>query len=249
MTRPVLRPVLRSGAARLARGIIGRSLRQDLRRVVWLGPPPRERVPAGAPVVLYANHHYFHDSYLLWHLTERVLDRRFRVWMEAWERAPLFGPIGALPFPSGDARTRAATLRRTARQMADDPATALVLYPEAHLGPPDAGLQPFSPDLLPRLARVFPADTQWCPVGVRITWWGEERPTAILTAGPVHPAPDGHEADRLNALLRQLSACHPAKNTAPALPPNTSLLLDGAPADSERWDLSRLAPFYRWLGQ
>ena len=240
------RRLLQHGAERLAERLITRSLRGSLRRAVWIGAAPHEAIPPGTPVVLYANHHYFHDSYLLWHLTRRVLDRRFVVWMEAWERAPLFGPIGARPFPVGDARTRAATLRRTARQMTADPATALVFYPEARLGPPDAGLQPFSADLLPRLARVFPPETRWCPVAVRLTWWGEEQPTALLTAGPAHAVPDGHEADRLRALIRHLEQVHPGEAGA-RLPPDAALLLDGKPADSERWDLSRLAPFYQWL--
>ena len=244
-----MRQLLRQNSARLGAHLIGRSLRGDLRRVVWAGEAPASVIPTGAPVVLYANHHYFHDSYLLWHLVRRVLERRFLVWMEAWERAPLFGPLGALPFPLGDLRARAATLRRTARLMAADPRTALVLYPEAHLSPPDAGLQAFSPELLPRLARVLPADAQWCPVGVRMTWWGEERPTALLAAGTPHAHPDGEEPDRLDALLGRLQSVRPTRTGTGGLvlPPGCSLLLDGRQADSERWDLSRLAPLYRWM--
>ena len=246
----MIRRTLRGGAARLGERLIDGSLRGDLRRVVWVGDAPTAVIPPGPPVVLYANHHYFHDSYLLWHLARRVLGRRFRVWMEAWERAPLFGPIGALPFPADDARARVATVRATARQLAADPATALVFYPEARMSPPDAGLQPFAPDLMPRIARVLPADTRWCPVGVRMTWWGEERPTALLTAGPIHDAPDGREAERLTTLLDRLRGVRPEHaGGAARLPPGAALLLDGARGDAERWDLARLAPLYRWLGQ
>ena len=247
----MMRSALQNGAARLSARLIDGSLRSDLRRVVWVGRPPREAIPPGAPVVLYANHHYFHDSYLLWHLAARVLDRRFRVWMEAWERAPLFGPIGAMPFPADDARARFTTVRATAREMASDPSTALVFYPEARMSPSDAGLQPFDADLLPRIARVLPAETRWCPVGVRITWWGEERPTALLTAGDAHAAPDGREAERLGRLLDQLRDVRPAREAGAAdrMPDGATLLLDGARGDAERWDLSRLAPFYRWLGR
>jgi hypothetical protein len=247
----VTRQVLRRAAARLGERLIDGSLTGDLRRVVWVGDAPERVIGTSAPVVLYANHHYFHDSYLLWHLVRRVLDRRFLVWMEKWEQAPLFGPLGALPFPSSDPRARAATLRYTARRMKRDPNTTLVLYPEARLSSPDAGLQPFSPDLLSRLARVFPEEARWCPVGVRMTWWGEERPTALLAAGPAHAQPDGDESDRLHALLQRLRSVQPdrGEDGGLVLPPHSSVLLEGERADSERWDLSRLAPFYRWLAR
>jgi 1-acyl-sn-glycerol-3-phosphate acyltransferase len=211
---------------------------------VWAGPWP-PALPAGPdgrprPLVLYANHHYVHDGYLLWLLVVRALGRPALVWMEAWERAPLFAPLGALPFPPGDARTRARTIRATARRMAADPRTVLFLYPEGALGPPDAGLAPFRADL-PRLAPLLPPETHWWPVGVHATWWAEARQTALLAAGPPHPAPDGREAERLAALLARLRAARPADLAAGHAHP----LLDGRRGPEERWDLSRLAPLFR----
>lgn len=229
-------------ARRFAERLIRSDLRSGLRRVVWAGErPPADPAP-GRPLVIYANHHYFPDSYLLWHLTTRVLRRPMVVWMEAWDRAPLFGPVGALPFPADDARQRVRTVRETARRMVRDPRTALYLYPEGHMGVPEAGLQPFRADLA-RLERVLPESAVWWPVGVRLSWWGESRPTALLGAGEAHERVDGAEPERLAAVLRQLREARP-EHLATG---RAHTILDGAPGADERWDLSRLAPFFQRL--
>ncbi len=197
-------------ARRFAERIIRSDLRSGFRRVVWVGERrPLDPAP-GRPLVLYANHHYVADSYLLWHLTTQVLRRPMLVWMEAWDRAPLFGPVGALPFPAEDARQRVRTVRETARRMEHDARTALYLYPEGTMGVPEAGLQPFRADL-PRLARVLPEPVAWWPVGVRLTWWGERLPTALLAAGPPHDRADGDERDRLAAVLGRLGRRPPRR--------------------------------------
>jgi len=229
----------RNWAARVAAGIIARDLSRTFRRVAWVGDRPwaTGALPADRPVVLYANHHAFHDGYLLWHLTARVLRRPFLVWMRDWARAPLFGPIGALPFPEDDAAARRATMRETARRLRTDPRTTFLYYPEAEIRPPDAGLGPFEPERLPRLARLLPEGLTWWPVAVRLTWWGEDRPTALLTGGEPHAAPDGRERQRLQDALDSLHAARPET-------PHT-LLLDGRRSPHERWDLSPLAPLFR----
>ncbi|WP_412062600.1 1-acyl-sn-glycerol-3-phosphate acyltransferase [Rubrivirga sp. IMCC45206] len=226
--------------ARLARRFAERSIRGELaalRRVVGVGaddPAP------GRPLVLYANHHVYPDSFLLWHLTTRVWRRPMVVWMEAWDRAPLFGPVGALPFPDGDARRRMRTIRETARRMTDDPQTALYLYPEGKMRVPEDGLGPFATDL-PRLARVLPDDAQFVPVGITTSWWGESRPTAVLAVGDAH-RPDGDEPARLAVMLDLARATRPED-----LANDARVLLDGRPGADERWDLSRLAPFFERL--
>jgi 1-acyl-sn-glycerol-3-phosphate acyltransferase len=224
-------------ARRFAERLMARALARKFRRVVWLGPLPA--LPE-APVVLYANHHYFHDGYLLWHLAYRHLGRPPVLWMEAWDAVPLFGPAGALPFPADDTRRRTATVRETVRRMTAAPRTVLLLYPEGVLGPPDAGLAPFRADLA-RLARVLPSATRWWPVALRVTWWGDERPSALLTGGPVHDAPDGGERERLAALLERLTAARPDDLAAG----RARVLLDGGRDPHARWDLSRLAPLFR----
>mgnify|MGYP003145714575 CR=1 FL=1 len=226
--------------ARLARRFAERSIRGELaalRRVVGVGA--QDPAP-GRPLVLYANHHVYPDSFLLWHLTTQVWRRPMVVWMEAWDRAPLFGPVGALPFPEDDAPRRMRTIRETARRMAADPQTALYLYPEGHMRVPEDGLGPFAADL-PRLARVLPEAALFAPVGISTSWWGESRPTAVLAVGDAR-RPDGDEPARLAATLDRATAARPADLGAHA-----RVLLDGRPGADERWDLSRLAPlFERW---
>src|SRR5690606_22134977 len=97
-----------------------------------------------------------------------------------------------------------------------DPRSVLLLFPEGTLDVPDAGLAPFRADL-PRLARLLPPETRWWPVAVHVTWWSDERPTALLTGGPLHDAPEpapakagGGEPARLRALLDRLTQARPA---------------------------------------
>ena len=230
--------------ARLARAFAERTLRAELRafrRVVGVGGIETDPAP-GRPLVLTANHHVYADSFLLWHLITQVWRRPMVVWMEAWDRAPLFGPVGALPFPDDDARRRVRTMRETARRMVADPRTALYLYPEGHMRVPEDGLGPFRADL-PRLARVLPEAVGWAPVGIHTSWWGESRPTAVLALGALHDAPEADAPARLGAALDAACAARPAD----LADGTASLLLDGRPGPDERWDLSRLAPLYeRW---
>ena len=221
---------------RFAERTIDASLRDGLRRVVGVGetadPAP------GRPLVVYANHHVYPDSFLLWHLVTRVWGRPMVVWMEAWDRAPLFGPVGALPFPADDAGRRVRTVRETARRMAGAPRTALYLYPEGSMRVPEDGLGEFKADL-PRLARVFPDDVAWVPVGLRTTWWGEARPTAVVAVGAATDAPDDART-RLQTALATAEAARPGDLETGA----ARVLLDGRVGDDERWDLSRLAPLF-----
>ena len=238
--------------ARLARRFAERAIRGELdglRRVVGVGGVERDPAP-GRPLVVYANPHVYPDSFLLWALGTQVWGRPMAVWMEAWDRAPLFGPVGALPFPEGDARRRVRTMRETARRMAADPRTALYLYPEGSMRVPEDGLGPFRADL-GRLARVLPAEAVWVPVGVHAGWWGESRPTGVLALGEPHDAPDGTEPSRLGAALEAARSARPADLGGE--PPGrrsqggTVVLRDGRPGADERWDLSRLAGLYeRW---
>ena len=256
MSRPeqARRPLYAGGSIplRLARAYAARtmngSLKAAFRRAVWAAPRRASGMqhledPApGHPLVVYANHTVYHDSFLLWRLLTRGLGRPIVVWMARWEQAPLFGPIGALPFPDDDARARAATIRETVRRMTADPRTALYVYPEGHMHPPEDGLLPFKADL-PRLARLLPDDAVFVPVGVRTSGWGESRPTAILGAGEAHRPPDGQERERLGAVLARLEALRPADLEAG----RASVFFDGKPGPDERWDLSPVAPLFRRL--
>lgn len=216
---------------------IRRDLASHYRRVVYLGagdPAP------GRPLVVYANHHVHHDGYLLVHWLLRHLARPPVVWMAEWARAPLFGPLGALPFPADDPRERTATVRETARRMVADARTALIVFPEGSMHPADDGLWPFRTDF-GRLARLLPPPTAWVPAGVHLAGWGESRPTLVLATGDAHDTPDGHESARVGATLATACALRPDDLAAG----RARLLLDGARGPDERWDLSRLAPLIR----
>lgn len=222
-----------------------RDTKQTFRRIAWVGPEPWIASSAGSgqaaldperPIVLYTNHHSFHDGYILWQLVGHALGRPLLLWMNEWHRIPIFGSLGTLPFPTDDARQRLATIRETARRLADQPEHVFIYFPEGELRAPDTGLGDFDTGAFARLARLFPDDTQWWPVGSRVTWWGEDRPTVLLNGGTPHDAPDGRERERLQALLTELQA----------VPPGTGrTLLDGAASAHERWDLRVLAPLFR----
>jgi hypothetical protein len=235
---------VRTIGARISRGFVEwmmlRDLRRTFRRVVWVGPRPWEtgEISPDRPLVIYANHHYFQDGYLLWLLCRRVLDRPLILWMRDWDRTPLFGPLGALPFPEEDAARRRATIRETHRRLRDQPNMTFVYFPEGELGSPDAGVAPFDPERMTRLARALPRNALWWPVALRLTWWGDDRPTALLAGGQPHRQPDGHERDRLVALLDTLSDARPGDSGG-------HQILEGRSSPHERWNLTSLAPLFR----
>ena len=225
-------------AARAVEAVIRRDLRSTFRRVVWAAREPVE-LPDG-PVVLYANHHYIHDTYLLWLLAVRTLGRPALVWMEEWGRVPIFAPLGALPFPADEPAARSRTIRETVRRMRAERDTVLFLYPEGRMGPPDAGLAPLRADMS-RLARVLPEETTWVPAGIHVTWWGEGRPTAVTAFGAPHAEPDGAEADRLETVMASLRFVRPADT----IDGSCRVLLEGRRGLDERADLRALVPLFR----
>lgn len=245
--RHALADVYRGGSAaqRLARRFAARTIEGDLtkhlRRFVLADVELRDPAP-GQPLVLYANHHAFFDSYAIWFLLTRCLGRPFVVWMAEWDKAPLFGPVGALPFPADDANARVRTIRETARRMKADPRTALLLYPEGDMHPPEDGIAPFRTDL-PRLARSLPETVAWVPAGFHVTWWGESRPSALLSLGEAHAVPDGGEAIKLAQELGKAKDVRPSD----VVSNQATVLLNGRVGPEERWNLSVLAPLFMRL--
>lgn len=209
-----------------------RDLRRAFRRVCWVGPPPA--LPPGEPVVAYANHHAYHDGFLMHLLIEHWLGRTGAIWMEEWDRFPLFAATGAQPFPADEPQRRAATVRRTARRFREQPDTILAYFPEGRLHPPEDGLLPFPADVAPRIDRLLPA-CRWWPVGIHVTWWGEARPTALLTGGTPHARADGSERERLDIVWRRLHRPDPEPLT---------VLLEGATDPSEGRGYDWLRPFF-----
>ena len=201
-------------------------LRRAFRRIVWAGPV---RLPDPAvPVVVYANHHLFHDALALGWLLERRLGRRPMVWMEEASAFPYLRALGALPFPADDAGRRVRTVRETARAFAR-PGAALIYFPEGRLHDAAGGVLPFSPDRFARLDRVLPAPKQWWPVTLHVTGSHEHRPTLRVATGLPTRAPDRDPVGTLAGLL-DLARREPAAGRE---------LLAGRPGPHERWRVAR----------
>ncbi len=222
---------------RVLGGLVRRMLRRDLRaafrRVAWVGAAPR--LPRGVPVICFANHHSYYDGHLLWLVVEEMLGRPATLWMADWDRFPFFGAAGAQPFPEGDARRRSATLRRTARRFREDPETVLIYFPEGRLRAPEEGIAPFSEKTFERLDRLFP-EKVWWPVAIHVTWWGEAKPTALLSGGAPHAEATGRERACLAAQWNALCSQRPHAYLT---------LLEGRPGVAERWDFSLASRFFR----
>lgn len=216
----------------LVETLLRSDLRGAFRRVCWIGEWPPD-LPDG-PVIAYANHHHYFDGHLGWLLFTELLDRPSTLWMAEWDRFPFFGAVGAQPFPPEAPERRAATLRRTARWFRDAPDTVLIYYPEGELRSPDGGIEPFDPDALKRLARLYP-DAHWWPFALHVTWEGHARPTAFLSGGPSH-SPDGTEHDRLTTLWASLQEPSPSPQT---------VVLDGRRSAAETWSFSFAASFFK----
>ncbi|PQJ33955.1 acyltransferase [Salinibacter sp. 10B] len=216
----------------LVEAMLQYDLRRAFRRVYWVGtwPPP---LPEG-PLIAYANHHHYYDGHLGWLLFQHHLNRSATLWMAEWDRFPFFGAVGAQPFPPDDSTRRAATLRRTARRFRETPSTVLIYYPGGELQSPDEAIAPFDPNVLQRLASLYP-QAQWFPLAIHVTWRGHARPTAFLTGGPAHDA-DGQEHDRLTAHWNRL---HRTDHSP------LHCLSEGGRSASERWSFSFATPFFK----
>ncbi len=226
----------------LAAALIGAWMRWDMRRsfdrVVWHGAWP-PALPQGRPLIICANHHHFYDAHLVWYVL-RMLERPGLVWMQEWRRFPIFAPVGALPFPADDPRTRASTVRRTARYFQKQPNTGLVYFPSGTLQTPEVGIGPYPEERFTRLHRLYPT-TQFWPMALHITWDGGPYPVARMRGGTVfdlnHTEPGCIETE-LRALWTQLRE---------TTDPNTHLLMRGRPSPADRWNLAWMAPLFKRL--
>ncbi|HWD40938.1 MAG TPA: lysophospholipid acyltransferase family protein [Fimbriimonas sp.] len=189
---------------------------------VWWNPPP---TPLPQPCVLIANHHGWHDGYVLYHAI-RVLNLPTVVWMEELEAFPPFKYIGGLTFPRENQGARTATIRRTVRLLRSGQAN-LALFPEGAMHRPP-GLLPFTRALEFLCKKV--QGLSIVPVGLRYEVSMHERPECFLSFG--QPTKDPEEA-RISVLkiLEELES---------AEPDGYELLLAGTKDVNERWDMRRL---------
>lgn len=204
-------------------GMIRRTVRQRFHTVFW--KPPVGPLPE-APVIFCANHHGWHDGYLMFHLITR-LGYRSLDWIQEYHAFPLFRTVGGMPFPSDDPAVRAKTLRTTVRLMKEEK-RSLVLFPEGVLHRPS--------DILP-----LGKSLQWVsqkvpsavilPVGIVYAMHEHERPMAYLALGEPRPGP----VEDLEAVRQEMTWLLDRMQTEIAQPGVYSTLVEGTKDVNERW--------------
>lgn len=210
---------------KLVGGMIQRTVRKTFRNVYWQGPAR----PIEAPAILFANHHGWHDGYLMYHLV-KALQIHAVDWIEEFDVFPLFSKVGGMRFPKADSTARAAAIRRTIRLMKDD-RRSLVLFAEGklHRGPE---LLPFG-KALPFLIKNVP-NVSLVPVAIRY-WQGvHERPEAWIRVGePVTPGTAETLRTELVGVLSRL-------DSAIAQEEHFDVLASGTKSVNEKWDMRRI---------
>jgi 1-acyl-sn-glycerol-3-phosphate acyltransferase len=208
--------------------MIRSSIRSRFRNLYWLPPS----MPLNGPVILAANHHGWHDGYVMYHAVTQ-LHLPSMMWVEEFQAFPLFRHVGAMPFPRSSASDRAATIRKTVRQMQEGD-RSLVIFPEGvlHRGP---ALLPFAKSLEFVAEKVPKALV--IPVALRYDASLHERPECFIGFGdPVERGKDLSERTRLAVKsLLDIVAVKMAHS-----PDAFALLATGKEDVNERWDMRGL---------
>jgi 1-acyl-sn-glycerol-3-phosphate acyltransferase len=152
------------------------ALRRHFRGIYLLEAQPLDPLQ---PAIVFANHHYWWDAYLLHALAREWRPRQARVWMRELTPFPPFAALGALPFPAHSTAVRAATIRKTLRELRTTP-TLLFIFPEGELHPAP-GLLPFG-RALHWLHRQVPHVPLY-PAAIRIAQGIHQHPEAQVLLG------------------------------------------------------------------
>lgn len=212
---------------RFVDGMIRRSVKARFRNVYWTPPS----APIQSPAIFVANHHGWHDGYLMYHLVTK-LGARSLDWITEFGAFPLFAKVGGMPFPREDAVGRATTIRRTIRLMREE-GRSLILFAESELHRPPMMFE-FG-KALETVASKVPG-VAVIPVGIRYDMSIHERPEAILSVGAaVELGPDLARRTRLavQARLDEIAA------KLAIDPEGFEVLASGTPDVNERWDFRR----------
>ena len=162
----------------IARQIILSNLQKRFRRVLW--NPPSD--PNFNPVVWFANHHSWHDGFLVY----ASLDKCGREGVDLVTdplAARIFGRAGAIHAPESDATARGLNFRKCLREM--QAGKVLVIFPEGELHRPPL-VEKIRPGLV-RIAKWEPR-TAFQPIGIRVEMSMHERPEAWINFGKAIPA-------------------------------------------------------------
>jgi 1-acyl-sn-glycerol-3-phosphate acyltransferase len=197
--------------------MILRTVRARFRNVYWV--PPTD-VPEQC--IFVANHHGWHDGYIMFQVV-KALNRPSLDWIQEYDSFPLFGKVGGMPFPLGDATKRAATIKSTIRQMRDE-GKSLMLFENGvlHRGPEVTEIGK-SVDLI--LRKVPTAVV--VPVAIRYEMGIHERPEVFVRLGE----PLNSEQD-----VRSVAKMHIEKLLNDQSEQNWQVLTAGTPDVNERWD-------------
>lgn len=206
--------------------MIRRSVRRAFHTVYWR--PPQAIT---APTIFVANHHGWHDGYLMY-LAATKLNLRVVDWIQEFDAFPLFAKVGGMRFPKDDPAARAVTIRRTIRLMREE-GRSLLLFAEGELHRPP-GLLPFG-KALETVARAVPAATV-IPVAIRYEQAMHERPEAWIRFGEPVPGGDGLASRTQVEVGRGLYALDGERRFAAE---RYEVLAAGTPDVNERWDLRK----------
>ncbi len=206
--------------------MIRRSVRKAFHTVWWNAPALPQ-----APAILVANHHGWHDGYLVY-LAATKLGLRVVDWIAEFDAFPLFSKVGGMRFPADDPAARAATIRRTIRLMREG--RSLMLFAEGTLHRPP-GLLPFG-KALETVARGVPG-VRIVPVAIRYELSMHERPEAWLRFGPEVETGDGLAERTRLAVAEGLDALAGEVRFSPE---RFETLAQGTLDVNERWYARRL---------
>lgn len=139
----------------------------------------KQPVDPDRPTIVYSNHHYWWDGYLLHLLARELRPGRAMIWMPKLDAFRPFALLGAMPFPAQDAIKRASTVRRSLRRLREGP-NLLFMFPEGESHPAPK-VDPFLPGLY-WLARRLP-EVVFVPLAIHIEQATEQFPVAYLMIG------------------------------------------------------------------
>jgi len=216
----------------IASRLITRSLTKNFEQVIWLGSPLE--IADDQSLVVYSNHNSYYDGYLAWWFFSQYLDRPYKVWMEDFDRFPQFGPLGALPFPKDNPKTRMSTIKKSAKLLESQKGQVVHFMPEGKLTRPEKGVGPFQADL-GRFDKVL-CNKLWLPFVIHISWNGGPNPIAYMACGDVHDLATGNEMEKLKTLLQE---------SKESLDGESFQLLKGKIPTQDRWDFSFSKPLFK----
>jgi 1-acyl-sn-glycerol-3-phosphate acyltransferase len=158
---------------KLVSGMIRRTVRARFRTVYWKTP-----VDVPEQCIFVANHHGWHDGYLLFQVVN-ALERRSLDWIQEFQAFPLFGKVGGLPFPANQPEIRAASIKKTIKLMNEEK-RSLILFGEGilHRGPEVWEIG----KALELVLKKVP-NAKVIPVGIRYDMSLHERPEVFLELG------------------------------------------------------------------